>query len=621
MSFRRLFFFRCCSFLDVLVLNFGAHPSGFLYKPTFAESASLFDEDGGHVWTGVLLVARRAAASAAKSGRWNATGRFEFDVARRSWAPVAPTARPPLSRSPRTSDSGRVAHNDCVILLPPPLRLVTGEIVRRLRATITVARSSQTSVFFSSLSCRCESSFSDVSHVSAPRSSTLQITLRTGSQLQFFTHKAVLIHDLIHRFANEAEKVSSPTPFDRSAFVFYILLSTARSFRYWWLFFFTSFNRLSLIDWRRRFICSTPSRLPGGREKKCCFFSFTPPPSYPFPSSDASLNYSSFPKMRVSTVCVCVCVCVSARESGSVRVGGRATWIGFYWEQVGVISRLDRCLIFTEFFFPLFCGCSTCCIKLNRGTCCVFFCFAVRYRKLQGVVFDQVQCNFLLWHFYFRAWFYNCRKFLSDAPSRIPLPPIHWIEWHSFADYFSFMDILFVRASPIEQYTFILLLWFLFIPFHFIFPSSLTVMLHHPISWSIHHEPHSDWVVWVLFVQLIELNGAFLNSNHGFPPVGRLMTFDIRRENYHVLNDGRFFFNGFLKNFLAIPFQQLNRCSLKAQRLFNARMKSFCWEFLRTEWMNTSLANREIPFEIFRNNRKAFNFKLSPLKWQQDDER
>ena len=386
-------------------------------------------------------------------------------------------------------------------------------------------------------------------------------------------------------------------------------------------FFFTSFNRLSLIDWRRRFICSTPSRLPGGREKKCCFFSFTPPPSYPFPSSDASLNYSSFPKMRVSTVCVCVCVCVSARESGSVRVGGRATWIGFYWEQVGVISRLDRCLIFTEFFFPLFCGCSTCCIKLNRGTCCVFFCFAVRYRKLQGVVFDQVQCNFLLWHFYFRAWFYNCRKFLSDAPSRIPLPPIHWIEWHSFADYFSFMDILFVRASPIEQYTFILLLWFLFIPFHFILPSSLTVMLHHPISWSIHHEPHSDWVVWVLFVQLIELNGAFLNSNHGFPPVGRLMTFDIRRENYHVLNDGRFFFNGFLKNFLAIPFQQLNRCSLKAQRLFNARMKSFCWEFLRTEWMNTSLANREIPFEIFRNNRKAFNFKLSPLKWQQDDER
>ena len=288
---------------------------------------------------------------------------------------------------------------------------------------------------------------------------------------------------------------------------------------------------------------------PGRPREKVLFFFFYPPPLLPLPlfwrlfelfiiSKDASLD------------CLCVCVCVCQRERKRLCAGRWARDVNRLLLRTSGCDFQTRPLLnFYRVFFPLFCGCSTCCIKLNRGTCCVFFCFAVRYRKLQGVVFDQVQCNFLLWHFYFRAWFYNCRKFLSDAPSRIPLPPIHWIEWHSFADYFSFMDILFVRASPIEQYTFILLLWFLFIPFHFIFPSSLTVMLHHPISWSIHHEPHSDWVVWVLFVQLIELNGAFLNSNHGFPPVGRLMTFDIRRENYHVLNDGRFFFQWISEKF------------------------------------------------------------------------
>lgn len=52
-------------------------------------------------------------------------------------------------------------------------------------------------------------SFSDILNVTTPRSSNLQITLRTGGPLQFYTQRATLIRDLVHRFANEAEKVRS----------------------------------------------------------------------------------------------------------------------------------------------------------------------------------------------------------------------------------------------------------------------------------------------------------------------------------------------------------------------------------------------------------------------------
>ncbi|XP_046641646.1 unconventional myosin-XV-like isoform X4 [Daphnia pulicaria] len=48
--------------------------------------------------------------------------------------------------------------------------------------------------------------FSDILNVTTPRSSTLQITLRTGGPFQFYTQRATLIRDLVHRFANEAEK-------------------------------------------------------------------------------------------------------------------------------------------------------------------------------------------------------------------------------------------------------------------------------------------------------------------------------------------------------------------------------------------------------------------------------
>lgn len=48
--------------------------------------------------------------------------------------------------------------------------------------------------------------FSDILNVTTPRSSNLQITLRTGGPLQFYTQRATLIRDLVHRFANEAEK-------------------------------------------------------------------------------------------------------------------------------------------------------------------------------------------------------------------------------------------------------------------------------------------------------------------------------------------------------------------------------------------------------------------------------
>ena len=49
--------------------------------------------------------------------------------------------------------------------------------------------------------------FSDISNVTTNRSSTLNIALRTGANLQLYSNKASLIRDLIHRFANEAEKV------------------------------------------------------------------------------------------------------------------------------------------------------------------------------------------------------------------------------------------------------------------------------------------------------------------------------------------------------------------------------------------------------------------------------
>jgi len=71
--------------------------------------------------------------------------------------------------------------------------------------------------------------FSDVSFVSAPRSSTLQIALRVGNQLQFFTSKASLISDLIHRLANEAEK--EPEEYVRAVADYVTRESTLLSFR------------------------------------------------------------------------------------------------------------------------------------------------------------------------------------------------------------------------------------------------------------------------------------------------------------------------------------------------------------------------------------------------------
>ena len=56
----------------------------------------------------------------------------------------------------------------------------------------------------------CLYRFSDIASVSASRSSTLQITLRSaGPPIQFYTQRAALIRDLLHRFANEAEKVNN----------------------------------------------------------------------------------------------------------------------------------------------------------------------------------------------------------------------------------------------------------------------------------------------------------------------------------------------------------------------------------------------------------------------------
>ena len=56
----------------------------------------------------------------------------------------------------------------------------------------------------------CLFRFSDIASVSASRSNTLQITLRSaGPPIQFYTQRAALIRDLLHRFANEAEKVNN----------------------------------------------------------------------------------------------------------------------------------------------------------------------------------------------------------------------------------------------------------------------------------------------------------------------------------------------------------------------------------------------------------------------------